>query len=159
MDIWNSNERIVLLFKNFIRLYIAASIYNCKPLKSLANDKPESLLEHKKFSTSLDYTKVTEIGTGLRSYYYTTHRPSMLFALAASVYTYIIVKFKDWGYSSSQSMLRASFLVTPLFLIYRYDRPIANFTLHWIFSSFILCIYFSFSLFLKYFVYSKVLES
>jgi hypothetical protein len=91
-------------------------------------NKPKAgvnLVTHK-LITSSNYTKFsffTELRTSL-----TVGKPTgVVFGVFSTAWLFLYDKFKQWNYSNTQSIVRATFLVTPVYLFFLYDRPFTNF--------------------------------
>jgi hypothetical protein len=87
----------------------------------------KNALESHKAQTAVDYVKQTNLGGGFRVMWQSASRPAAIFAVGSTFYGFLLNTIRDFGYSTSQAALRASAIIAPMIVFYKYDRPFTNF--------------------------------
>jgi hypothetical protein len=99
---------------------------------------PDQLNMHK-MATSSNYLKSVFIFTEATQAYHLYKRPASAIAILFTSFSFIANFFRDMQYSISQSLLRASFLISPFIVFYHFDRPVTNFWYYSLYVSISLC--------------------
>jgi hypothetical protein len=142
IDILNSDDAPAIKYgKFFAKSWIVGFAFNAiGGTKSILYPSSNALNQHK-LSTSVNYVKETIMGGGLRNIYQNTKGPAATFAIFSTFYFFVYNRFKSYDYSRAQSLLRASALIAPMIVFYRYDRPFANFWYRSFLVGALICIY------------------
>jgi hypothetical protein len=96
-----------------------------------------NLTEHK-LITSSNYVNIsyfTEVKNSLSM----SKGSGVIFGIVSTSWLFLYDKFRQWNYSNSQAIVRATFLITPAYLFFYYDRPFTNFWYRSFVISFLAC--------------------
>jgi hypothetical protein len=122
---------VIRYTKIFASTFFPAIVYNSVGgFKGVLKQDHFPLLDQHKMQTSENYVKRTFIFSDGWEMYQLNKKKSAMFAIFFTTFAYITDKFQSYDYSTSQSLLRACFLVSPFVVLYQFDRPITNFWYH-----------------------------
>ena len=124
----NNHSPVVRYTKAFVNSFMVGLLVNSMGgLNFVVNSSKTDMLNRHKMQTASNYVKKVQIFSSIKESFSIAKRPATTFAIAFTSFSYLTQKFEDWGYSTAQAMLRSVFLLTPLYVFYRYDRPFNNF--------------------------------
>jgi len=90
-------------------------------------------------NTSSNYLKKVALFSELKAFYNGSKTSAATFGIFAVSFAFLVNKFKDWGYSFSQSILRATAILSPIAIFLKFDRPVVNFWYHSMGLTFVSC--------------------
>ena len=127
VDILRTSDAPVIKYtKIYVTSYLLASFYHS--FGGFKGDMtPINELDTHKQITSSNYVKNTQMGQAFRQIFAVTKGPSAYFALFSTAYFWIAGQFQSYDYSLSQSLLRATAIITPIAVFLQHDRPFTNF--------------------------------
>lgn len=114
-------------FRIYVVSYLTGLSFNLVGGPSFFNQLRDfDRLNYHKMRTAANYTKPIAILDSLKESFYVARKPAGVFAFFFTTFAYILNKFKDWEYSTSQSIVRTCAILSPVYLLFRMDRPFTN---------------------------------